>query len=518
MSRLENTSKNFIFSTISTVLSSVLGFISRTVFIYIIGATYLGANSLFTNILSMLSLTELGIGNAISFSLYKPLAKNDIETVKSLMQFYKKAYRYIALAIISIGLLLIPFLDFFIKDSGGIEHITLIYLIFLYNTVISYLFSYKITLLAADQKSYLMTNVNMIISLVTLVIQLIVLVLSKNYFCYLISGAVIGTVQWYFINKFIYKRYPYLRDKNVNKLNSLQLNVIKTNVKAMMFHKIGELCINQTDNIIISSFINLITVGLYNNYYMIINIINKFALSLFNAASASLGNLIATENEEKRYSVFKVYNFLGFWVFGWTTICLTILLNPFVTLWIGKEYCIDNLTLGLVMINYYLVGMRVTVGNIKMAAGLYSQDQWVPIIQSIVNLVVSIWGAIHLGLAGVFLGTVVSSLILPCWYRPIIVYKYVFKRSSSTYFITYFQYAVITSIGYILSNFLGEFFTLYTNTIILELLIKAIICLIIPNIIIIAIFYRKQEFQYILKHVKLITGKLIGRLKDESIS
>lgn len=499
-SRLKNTGRNFVFSVLSTFLTSVLGFISRTVFIKTIGVTYLGANSLFTNVISLLSLTELGIGSAIAFSLYKPLAENDIDTIKSLMQFYKKAYRYIAVTIAILGSCLIPFLNDIIKDPGDMEHIPFIYAVFLYNTVVSYLFSYKITLLSADQKSYLMTNVNMIIQIVTLGIQLIVLLVFKNYFLYLIVGAIINTSQWYFIDEYIFRRYPYLKEKDVKPLKVEEKHIISTNVKAMMFHKVGELCINQTDNIIISSFISIESVGLYNNYYMIIGIINRFASSLFNAASASLGNLIATESYEKRYEVFKKYNFLGFWIYGWTGICLYVLLNPFIEIWLGKEFLIDNLTLALVMINYYLVGMRVTVGNVKMAAGLYKQDQWAPIVQSIINLGVSIIGAIHIGLAGVFLGTVVSSISIPCWYRPVVVYQYAFNRNPKEYFCDYFKYmgvVLIDTIFVLLINrcFIdGMGFSIYVSFI-----LKGIVCALIPNIIIIALFHKCEEFQYLLK-------------------
>ena len=349
MSRLENTGKNFAYSLLYTVLTAVTSFVSRSVFIYTVGVSYLGANSLFTNILSMLSLTELGLSSAICFSLYAPLAKNDIDTIKSIMRFYKKAYRVIAVVITVIGMSLIPFLDNLIKDPGDIQHIPFIYVVFLYNTVISYLFTYKTTLLSADQKGYVMTNVNMVINIVTVAIQTIVLLIWKNYFIYLCLGAVINTVQWIFINRIIFKIYPYLKDKNVLPLNSKERKTIATNVKAMVFHKVGDLCINQTDNMIISSFIGIAVVGKYNNYYMIINIINKFAQSIFNAATASIGNLIATESYERRYEVFKRYNFLGFWIFSWTGLCLYVLLTPFVKLWLGEEFIIDHFTIGLVM-------------------------------------------------------------------------------------------------------------------------------------------------------------------------
>lgn len=510
MSRLENTGKNFIYSFLSTILTAVTSFVSRTVFIHTVGVSYLGANSLFTNILSMLSLTELGLSSAIGFSLYAPLARKDTATIKSLMRFYKIAYRIIALVITVLGLILIPFLDFLIKDPGDIRHVPFIYIVFLFNTVVSYLFTYKTTLLAADQKGYVMTNMTMAINVITVAIQTIVLLVWKNYFVHLILGAVINTAQWFFINRRIYALYPYLRDKDVRPLADRERRTIATNVKAMVFHKFGELCINQTDNLIISSFISIAAVGIYNNYYMIINIINRFAQSIFNAATASLGNLIATESYEKQYEVFKRYNFLGFWIFGWTGLCLYVLLTPFVKLWLGDDFLIDSLTLGLVMVNYYLVGMRVTVGNVKMAAGLYVQDQWAPIVQAIINLVVSIVAAMQMGLPGVFLGTVVSSICVPCWYRPLVVYKYAFHKPVWEYFSRYFIYLIVAVANVLLVLTINHYIIApLALPEVAEFFLMAVVCACVPNGIIIALFHRTEEFRYL---VSLATS-LIKRFK-----
>lgn len=509
MSRIENTGKNFIFSLLATLVNAVTSFISRTIFIHAIGVTYLGANSLFTNILSMLSLTELGLSSAIGFSLYMPLAKGNIQTIKSLMRFYKRAYQVIALIIAILGLLLLPFLRFLIKDPGDIKNIPFIYLVFLYNTVISYLFTYKTTLLVADQKGYILTNMTTVIGVITVIIQTCILLVFKNYFVYLIIGAIINTAQWYFINKRIFSIYPYLKDSEVPPLAKSEKQVIARNVKAMVFHKFGELCINQTDNIIISSFISIATVGIYNNYYMIINIINKFASSIFNAATASLGNMIATETFDKRYIIFKRYNFLGFWVYGWTGICLFVLLNPFVELWLGKEFLVDDLTLVLVMLNYYLVGMRVTIGNVKMAAGLYSHDQWAPIIQAAINLVVSIFGAIHLGLSGVFLGTVISSLSVPCWYRPVVVYKHAFNKPVSEYFTKYFTYAFVVFLNLVLVLGINHFILdNWIDNIYLSFLFQMFTCVLVPNIVIVLLFHRTEEFLYIRDLAKSIITRV----------
>ena len=512
MSRLENTGKNFAYSFLYTVLTAVTSFVSRSVFIYTVGVNYLGANSLFTNVLSMLSLTELGLSSAICFSLYAPLAKKYTDTIKSIMRFYKIAYRVIAVVITVIGMSLIPFLDNLIKNPGDIQYISFIYMVFLYNTVTSYLFTYKTTLLSADQKGYVMTNMNMVINIVTVAIQTGALLIWKNYYIYLCLGAVINTTQWFFINRKIFKVYPYLKDKDVLPLNSKERKTIATNVKAMVFHKVGDLCINQTDNLIISSFISIAAVGKYNNYYMIINIINKFAQSIFNAATASIGNLIATESYERRYEVFKRYNFLGFWIFSWTGLCLYVLLTPFVKLWLGKEFIIDNFTIGLVMFNYYLVGMRITVGNVKMAAGLYAQDQWVPIVQSVINLIVSIIGAIKMGLAGVFLGTVVSSICIPCWYRPVIIYKYAFRKPVKEYFSRYAIYMAVTIVNVLLVMAVSHYIIApLALSQIVNFFLMAVVCVILPNGIITALFHRTEEFRYLMGVVRVLFIKRFKR-------
>lgn len=510
MSRLENTTKNFIWSTVSTMASSILGFISRTAFIYFIGTHYLGVNSLFTELLSMLSLAELGLGVAINFSLYKPLSQNNIEEVKSLMMLYKKAYRIIGIIIAVVGISLTPFLNYLIKGGQDIPNIKLIYLVFLFNTSYSYLFSYKRTLLSADQKSYLMTNIDMIISICTLLLQIIFLFIFKNYYVYLAVNVIVGISQNFYVNSYINRRYPYLLEKNVEPLSKENKDTIVKNVKAMILHKLGDLCINQTDNIIISSFISIQLVGLVSNYNLIINMINKFCMNLFNAANASLGNLIATENNKKRYEVFKGYNFMAFWIFGWCAICFAVLLNPFITLWIGKENTINQSIIILVIINFYLVGMRIPVANVKAAAGLYVQDQFVPIIQSVVNLVISVIGAKTLGLTGVYLGTVISSLVLPCWYRPILIYKYIFDESPKSYFKKYIIYIFVILINYFLVDLIVKTF-IGMNITFITLIQRGIICLVIPNVIIYMLFRKSEDFKYIISIINRIKSHFLER-------
>lgn len=504
-SRTAYMAKNFMWAIVGNLSNSLLGFISRTVFIHMIGTTYLGINGLFANVLGMLSLAELGMGSAISFSLYKPLAEGDTKKIQAIINFYRTAYRLIAAVVACVGLSLIPFLGYFVKDADGVEHIVLIYCIFLFNSVTSYLVVYKTILLDADQRNYLITNINTVVKCITVVLQLLVLVLTKNYFLYLITEAVIQLTSKIYLNYFTNKQYPYIKEKNNEKLSAEEKNVIFVKIKALILHKVGEVAIYQTDNIITSAVINVTVVGLVSNFTMIISMINKFAMSFLNSAVAGFGNVIATENPSQRFKIYKRYEFLAFYFFGWTGIGLYFLLEPFVSVWLGRNMLIDTVTMTLLCVNYYVTGMRVPLGNIKAAAGIQEQDRWVPLIQAAINIVVSIQAAKMWGLKGIYIGTLVSSMV-PTLVRPYIVYKYVFEKGCRSYFIEYLKRISVLAVNIVIINIILGLIQISNPFI--SLLCKGIVCAVVPNIIIVASCYRRDEFQYVLDMVSKIAGKL----------
>jgi hypothetical protein len=253
--------------------------------------------------LGLLSLAELGVGSAISFSLYKPIAEKDTAKVQAIINFYKTAYRIIAAVVVVVGLLIMPLLKFIIKGAEGVQNVYLIYCIYLANTVSSYLISYKSTILSADQRNYLLTNINTVVKLITTAAQITMLVLFRNYLLYLLIEAVLLFISKIYINHFVNVKYPYLKGKNSEKLSKSEKSTIFTKIKALLLHKVGEVAINQTDNIITSAFINVATVGLVSNFVMITKAVNTFVMSFFTSAVAGLGNLIATENVETRYRI-----------------------------------------------------------------------------------------------------------------------------------------------------------------------------------------------------------------------
>ena len=293
-SRLKMTARNAFWSYFSMFVSFGLQFISRTVFIYCLGEEYLGINGLFSNVLGVLSFAELGIGTAINFCLYKPVAENNIEKIKSYMWYYKWAYRTIAVIITIIGLALIPFLNVLVKDPGNVGNIVIYYLIYLFNTVTTYFVSYKYSLVNAEQKNYIYTNVNLIISISTIIIQVIALVIWKNFLIYLLVAAIFGVFQKIFICIYFNRLYPYLKEKNIEKLTKQEKSILITKIKALVIHKIGDVSVHQTDNIIVSAFVSTKMVGLLSNYNLFISTVSSCINVLFNSVTGSLGNLVAT--------------------------------------------------------------------------------------------------------------------------------------------------------------------------------------------------------------------------------
>ena len=494
-SRTKNTMFNVGSNFIVLVVKSILMFITRTVFIRCLGSEALGLNGLFTNVLYMLSLAELGVGQAINFSLYKPLASNDRNTISSLMSFYRKVYKIIGILILFVGMLLIPFLKYLINDIDTIKDVYLIYVLYLVNTVSTYFISYKETLIIADQKKYEITWIELVFIILLNLLQIVFLFITKNYIVYLIIQFFTNLLQRIVINIYISKRYKDIDFKTTNKIDNHNLKTIKTNVKAMFFHKVGDYCINGTDNLIISSFINIITVGLYSNYLAIISLINSFVLTIYNGLTASLGNLIATESYDKRYRVFNNMNFIAFLLHGFAFVVLINIFNDFIELWIGNEYQLDFPIVVCILINFYLTGMRVPCSITKSAAGIYDIDKFTPIIQSIINLIVSIVLVKYIGLLGVVIGTIVSSIALPSWQRPVIVYKYVLNKSVKEYFINYFKYATIIIFTSLIS--LKILTLINISNLILTIIFKVMVVTLLFVALVVVFFRKSVEYKYI---------------------
>lgn len=506
-SRILYTGKNIFWGYVSTLLITILSFVCRTAFINSIGVDFLGINGLFTSVLGVLSLTELGIGTAMNYSLYKPVADNDIEKIKSLMKVFKSAYRVVAIVVAVLGLVVLPFLDILVSDAEGIKHIKFYYLFFLFNTVSTYFVSYKYSLVNADQKNYVITNITAIFNIGMHAFQIAALFVFKSYFAYLIIQAIVQLIQKIYTAIYIDKKYPYLKDKNVPSLEKQEKKKIISNVKALILHKIGDISVNQTDNIIVSIFVNVTTVGLTSNYALITNTVNNFVNVAFGGTIGSLGNLFASNDKKKQYEVFRTMDFINFWIYSFSSIALFALVQPFIALMWG-DLTLPISVVALFVLNNYMVGQRISVNNIKVAGGIFNQDKYLAIIQSVVNLVISVALAFKFGLLGVYIGTIVSGAI-PSLIRPWIVYKNLFEESVVKYYKDYFLRLILTiimcagtyfGVNYIMQELTwGRFF------------ISVLTVGIVPNLILFVLFFRASEFKYLLSILKMLFKKVVRR-------
>lgn len=497
MARTQNSIRNIIAAMFGQVGGVLVNLLARVFFLHFLNQTYLGLNGLFTNVLTMLSLVELGVGPAMAYSLYKPLADGDVERIKSHMAFYKKAYITIGLCIAALGLAFLPFYTVFMDEVPAIPQLNLIYLLFVANTVVSYFYSYKRALIVCDQKKYIDTSVHYGAYFVLNIVQILFLALTSNYVLFLILQVISTWAENFILARKADQLYPYLRDKEVKPLAKEDSQVIFRNVAAMSMHKIGAVVVNSTDNILISKLIGLATAGLYNNYYTIIHPLQTITNQIFESIVASVGNLKATVQGGDLGHLKDTFNdvfFFAFWIFTFCATCLLNLLHPFIEfLWLrNKGWLLDDLTLYVLVSNFYLYGMRRPVLTFRDATGAFWHDRYKPIVESIINLLASILLAKHFGLAGIFIGTLVSTVTTSLWIEPMVLYKHVFCHPLRDYFARFAGYTAVGAVICLVTTWVCKL----VGYSLLSLIPRGVICLLLPNALLFLAFRKTQEFQY----------------------
>lgn len=491
--RTKKASFNSIANIASFIILLLPSFLLRKIFLESLGDDLLGLNYLFQNIIGFLSLAELGVGTAIMYALYKPIANSDQIKIKGYLDYFGKTYRILGVVIVFLGFLVIPFLKFFIKGDVDLELAAIAFIIFLVNTFITYLFSYKLTILEASQRGYWVTGVNVIFRILMISFQILLLKFYPNY--YLVLLVQVGTDLAYFItmNFLIGFKYPWLK-KVKGALEHKERSALKKNIKAVFFHKIGSFLVFGTDNLLISFFIGLKAVAIFNNYNMIIKMFENIMDKLFKGMTASIGNLIATSDEEEVYKVHGRLFFLNFILISFIVIPLYNSIDQFICIWLGEKYLIDDLTLAIVLFNVYFKMMRLSVEHFKQGSGLYHQDRFAAIIESIVNLGVSIILVRYFGLAGIFMGTLASNLLVVFWVKPKVVYKYIFKRSVFVYFRKYLLYLIILLVSLYVTNKLSSYFNNEYN--LLSFIQNISLNILALSILSLIAFGKTSEFQY----------------------
>ena len=492
--RSKNSIKNVLMAFTMNIVTILIGFISQKVFINTLGTEYLGLNGLFTNVISMLGIVELGLGSAIIYNLYKPIAENNKEQVKSLMLFYKTSYKVIAVIITIIGLLVIPLLPFIIGETSIKENINLIYVLFLLDIVVSYLLTYKRSILYANEKTYIVNIVHICYLILLNGVQILILYTTKNYILYLVIKIVFRILENIVLTIIANRKYEYIKEKNVKKLEKSIKKDIFIKVKGLIYHKIGGFVVLGTDNIVISRFLGVVTVGLYSNYNLIIQALSNLFSQAFSSITASVGNLLIENDTNRSYKIYRNMLFFNSWIFAFASAGLLCIIDPFIKVWIGEQFLLPFNVLIALVINFYMQGMRKTSNTFKEAAGIFYEDRHVPILESIINIIASVILVNILGLAGVFIGTIISTFVLFFYSYPKFVYKPLFKRNYIQYLKDYVPYVLTAIISVTITYMIINGINLQ-NTI-LQIVVNLILVIVIPNIIHLIVFFKTEEFQY----------------------
>lgn len=506
MNRIKNITRNMGSTVFAQMPLFLISFIVRKVFVIVLGEQYLGLNGLFSNILSVLSVVELGFGASITYSLYRPLAIGDREKVKSLMRLYRRAYRTIATLIIMLGASMTPFLDFFIEDiPDGVEQIELIYMIHVLYFGLPYFFAYKGSLLFADQKKYVETLIHACINILCHVVQLVLLVVFRNYILYAACLVLSALASGIWTSVSVNRRYPFLLEKDVQPLSKDDKAVIQRNVGAMVFHRFGMAVVSGTDNILMAKFVSLAAVGRYSNYMVITNALYQVLERFYGDIMASMGNLNAIENDEKKLRAFNNQHFFSAWLIGLCAICLRHLYNPFITLWLGEDYLFSQDIVAVIAINFYITYMRRPVVYTKDAMGLFWYDRFVPLIEVALNFALSLILSKSMGVRGILWGTAISMVLVPFWIQPVILYRRGLNRNPVDYFIRFGKYTAATAFAGWITGWLCRLLPGGVAAFIL----RVCVCAVAPNIIFFLIHRRTDEFQYLYGIVKRLLEKCI---------
>lgn len=501
--RTKNATRNIIFGTFYRLIATIGPFAVRTVMLYFLGVDYLGLNSLFTSLLSFLSLAELGVGSAMVYAMYKPIAEDDIDSICALLSLYKKLYRIIGCIILGIGFCLLPFIDKLVNGTVPNDiNLYLLYAIYLINTVVSYfLFGYKQSILMAYQRNDIISKLSLIIQLVMYITQIGALVSCKNYYIYIILLPIFTIITNLVNSIFVDKLYPQISCKG--KVDDETVKSIKKNVLSLIGSKLSNTVLHSSDNLVLSMFIGLSVVAIYGNYYYIINAVVGFTEVIYTSLTAGLGNSIVIESVEKNHDDFNVLSFLNTWLVIWCSTCFLCLMQPFMIVWVGKELLFPFEMVILFVVYFYLYQINKIVLTYKDAAGLWWQDRFRPYVVMGTNLVLNIITVQIIGVYGVIISTIVSFIISIPW-STYTVFKYLLGKGIKAYYLNFMK-SVIEAI--VICFITYNICDLVKGNQIFVLFIRILICCIIPNIIFLLFNIRNPYLKSGIIRIKRILEK-----------
>ena len=500
--RTLNSAKNMMSGIVFQILYALLGFVVRTVFIYTLGEEYLGINGLLGSIFTVLNLANLGLDSAIIYALYKPMAEGDLDHCRSLVRFYRNAYRIIGFVILGLGLCLIPFLDILAKGNTNLVDLRIIFLISLLETACSYwFFAYLVSVPVSDQKKFIETRVASLTQILLTVFRLLCLAILRSrpaisFYVYCALGPVFGIIGSLIRRNVILRKYPWIREEPVAPLDKAERQSIFKNVVGMSTNNICRVLNDGIDSTVISALVGISVTGIFSNYLVLKSYVYNLLKTFFNSISASVGNLCAVETKEKQESFFLSLQFFCFWVYGFGAICFFLLMDHFIAgVWLhDTKWLLTKLDVFLIAANFLIEGMAKSVISFRDAKGLYWQTRYRYIFSSVFNAVISIIlaGPAGLGVTGALLGTT-ASLIIMVSYDPVLVYREIFRKKAGEYYRMYFRQMGLVLVTGAATTLACLPFAAYSFG---NFLLRAVICLIIPNAVWFILFRKDPRFVY----------------------
>lgn len=497
--------KNSSASVATLFITNALSLVYRTVVVRVLGVEYAGISGLCLNVIQLFALSELGIGWAISFYLYKPLKESNYRQIAEIVYYLRKLYKFVGCFILFAGLFVLPFLNDIIKGGGDIPHLWLIFSLFLLNTSCSYLFfSYYQLLANADRKNYIMFAPQTWGNIILVSLQ-IAAVYFLHSFILAVAISVFSTITInYIIRRKIIRLYPFLEEhKDASIEGGLKKEIVRY-IKATMLYKLSSTVLTSSTGVLISYFIGLVGLGLYSNYILIVDTIRSLVLSLINPTTSVIGELATNANTEEKQWAYDRFNFLMIWICYFCAISLFCLITPFVTLWLGNKLTLPTTTV-LIITGYFYVEFIISFSTkFRDGCGLNNIGKFRPLITAILNIVLCIVLVHPLGLNGIILSLMLSRMLTLTWFEPWIVYHYVLKKNVWPYYIrmvlnAIFMLTVLWGMKWLVDCIWNDSWGSF--------IIAMFCCLIIPNIIFIAVYGRTQEFKYYLIKLRSVVNK-----------
>lgn len=494
-SRTANTKRNLYWGMAAKAVGLLLPFLTRSVMIYTLGMRYVGLDSLFKSLLEVLSFAELGFGGALVFSMYKPMAEHDVKRVNALLAFYRKCYRVIGTVILVLGLYMTPFLDIFVNGDVPPEvNLKALFLIQLMNTVTGYfMFAYRSSIFQAQQRVDISQKVTLTLNVISNFARIGILLVNSNYYIYILVGPAVTILQNIFVAYLSRKKYPEYYCEGI--ISQEERKEIQTKVYGLMFQKIGGIVLFSVDTVVISSFLGLETLGIYNGYNYVITALVGFISVIQSAVIPSLGNSVALESKKKNYQDFSKFHFLLIWLLTWWSACLLCLFQPFMILWQGRE---NTLSFGIVVLfcfYFYLHHAGDITYMYKEAAGIWWQGRYCALLAAAVNLILNIILVQVIGLPGILISTIIALVTVNVPYGAWVLFKHYFQskekylaylRKMGLYFITAAGIAAVTY---------GVCLMVPVQNLWVRLLCNGVISAVLPNVLFIVCYRKMEDFQ-----------------------